>query len=552
MIPAIETKSLGIISVNRNKELYPDIIRSDSGSGVVPPQPEFIVSGGGEAEMKGKGYNLFHPEGSTVVNGRFLLADGKWYPKTTGCRTMADAKKEVPRIAKELSNAHSLPLPFWHPEYKAEEKDDGLEDNDSKSFGGSRSVVEVSKRVLARRIKEGRWKSPHIYENALEYMEKGFGEHAKLPPKKLTRAAFVKLREFLIDCEDIAKSASEYGRRICQVLVLVPGINPDFIKILRRLPKNKGDGEKGDQFQESQLRTILVERKAEQDEITQILIEIGLDDGPQIIDAACMPLSGINFESGFICYRRVKSREEARFQAGPRLLELLRARKERLRPGAVYLFEELMFTKKQRRDPKCNTTEWDDIPASFVTRASVQAGNRIRKFLRERCKFTSDRLSFKSFRIGRISFWASVGFTLKTRMRMAGHASVQRHTDYDRGSEVEIRRASEVSWKYYEAIEQGLPFFVPTTPYDLYEFIKTRWDALPELVRAAMSTVLGGSFSSLERVVQAAFAAQNAHMDQRLDAQAAILEELSRSVARSHAILVKLADRLGLSLPDAA
>jgi hypothetical protein len=503
---------------------------------------------GGGADVKGQGWHLFYPRNFRIVNGRYLLADGKWYPKTTGCRTYAEAKKEIPRIVRELSQKRGLSLPSWHPEYEGDDK----EEESAEASQRGKSVVESAKRVLKRRIKEGRWKSPHIYENALKYMELGFGEYGRLDSKKLPRPAFVKLREFLIDCPDIAKSASEYGRRICQVLTLIPEINQDFIKILRRLPKDKGDGEKGDAFQESELQKILIERKNEEDETTRILIEIGLDDGPQIIDAACIPISGTNFQTGFVSYRRVKSREEARFQANPYLLKLLRERRDKLRPGAAYLLEDIMFTQEQRADPKCNTAEWDDIPKEYVTRASVQAGNKIRKFLRERCKFDSERISYKSFRIGRISFWASVGFTLKTRMRMAGHASVQRHTDYDRGSEVEIRRAAEVSWKYYEAVEQGQPFFIPTTPYDLYEFIKKKWDALPEIVTSAMASKLGGSFQLLEYLMRTAFAEQKAAIDRRLDAQQATLDQINRKLDRIDSHLMAVANHFGFPLPLAA
>lgn len=498
--------------------------------------------------MKGQGWHLFYPPNSRIVNGRFLLADGKWYPKTTGCRTFAEAKKELPRITKEMSVHLGLSLPSWHPEYQDHDKEREAAESSPKNRG----VVERARRILRRRIKEGRWKSPHIYEYALDYMELGFGEYGKLDPKKLTRPAFVKLREFLIDCPDIAKSASEYGRRICQILTLIPEINPEFIKVLRRLPKDKGDGEKGDQLQESELRTVLIERKNERDEITQILIEIALDDGPQIIDAACIPLYGINFETGFVSYRRVKSREEARFQAGPRLLTLFRQRKARLRPGAVYLLEEIMFTQEDRQDPKCNTTRWEDIPEEIVKRASVQASNKIRAFLLGRCKFNSERISYKSFRIGRISFWALVGFTLKSRMRMAGHASVQRHTDYDRGSEVEIRRAAEVSWKYYEAVEQGRPFHIPSTMYDIYEFLKQNWDALPNLLRREMMAQFSTSFALLEHVLRAAIEEQKAHMERKLDAQNALLEKISRKLDYNQSFIVAVANHCGLSIPQAA
>jgi hypothetical protein len=239
----------------------------------------------------------------------------------------------------------------------------------------------------------------------------------------------------------------------------VTGVPPDFIKVLARLPGDKGDGEKGETLDQAQLRTVLIKRWLETDETTQILVEMGLCGGPQMVDSCFPTFPGINFDSGLVSFPRVKSKEEVRFYASPRLLALFRQRRDRLRRGAIHVFEDLIYTREQRKQPDCNTTAWEgDIPKEFVHRASVQGNNKMRNFLRKVCGFTSLKITNKSFRIHRISFWASVGFKLKTRMRMAGHKNVQRHTDYDRGADFEIKRAAEISWKYYAAIEKGEPF----------------------------------------------------------------------------------------------
>jgi hypothetical protein len=352
----------------------------------------------------------------------------------------------------------------------------------------------------------------------------------------------MKLRNFLTDCDEIANCASEYGRRICQVLRLVPGVPPDFIRILGRLPRNKGDGEKGDSFQDSDLKTILLKQKEVQDETTRILIGIGLSGGPQVIDSCFLPLEGINWRTGLISFKRVKSREEARFVAIPWLLDLLRQRRERLGLKAAYAMPELIFTREQQSKADCNTTVWEEaVPAEYVNRASVQGSKKIRKFLRETCGFTSLKLTNKSFRIHRISFWASVGFKLKTRMRMAGHKDVQRHTDYDRGADFEIQRAAEISWKYYDAIEKGLPFFIPTTPYDLYEVILGHWQQLPEVVRHAMRQELGGTTDSLAKLVIDGFAAQRAYLDSKFER---VEQQLAVLVTRVEAIAMSVESRL--------
>jgi len=155
-----------------------------------------------------KDIHLFLPPGgSGIVNRRFRLKPNLWVPKTTGCRTKAEAKKVAPGILAELRKEHGIEGP------KSEVAESASVTGGTQPKGNS--IMEVGKRRLASHIKERHWKSHHIYRSTFKYKRHGFGTAGDLPPKLLPRAAFIKLRDFLLSCKDIENSASGYGRRIC-------------------------------------------------------------------------------------------------------------------------------------------------------------------------------------------------------------------------------------------------------------------------------------------------------------------------------------------------
>jgi hypothetical protein len=106
------------------------------------------------------------------------------------------------------------------------------------------------------------------------------------------------------------------------------------------------------------------------------------------------------------------------------------------------------------------------------------------------CGIPSQKLTQKAWRNHNVSFWASIGLALKVRMRMCGHKKPESQAAYDRPADFEIKRAGEITWKYFQAIRDGKEFFIPTTP------------------RCAMSADLKWSFENLEKVMHAAFREQ--------------------------------------------
>ena len=94
-----------------------------------------------------KDIHLFLPPGgSGIVNRRFRLKLNLWVPKTTGCRTKAEAKKVAPDILAELRKEHSIEGP------KSEVAESASVTGGTQPKGNS--IMEVGKRRLASHIKE--------------------------------------------------------------------------------------------------------------------------------------------------------------------------------------------------------------------------------------------------------------------------------------------------------------------------------------------------------------------------------------------------------------
>jgi len=254
-----------------------------------------------------------------------------------------------------------------------------------------------------------------------------------------------------------------------------------------------------------------------------------------------------------ISYRRIKTGEAIEFCALPPLLALLKQRWARMGPDAVFVLPELIFKVKDLKDPTCNTEAWEGFkawkdmraPHSDVVRGASNGAREMTAFLKL-CGIKSEGITHKSFRKHNISFWASIGIKLKTRMRMAGHSKEEAHYRYDVPAEFEIMRAKEITWRYYQAIMKDEDFFVPTTPYDMYESLMAHWAKFPELLQTTMRQELNGTLQSLHDALRQAFTSQKALIEEQTGI---LLAENARLRAQLQAIQAnceKLVKHFGL------
>jgi len=146
------------------------------------------------------------------------------------------------------------------------------------------------------------------------------------------------------------------------------------------------------------------------------------------------------------------------------------------------------------------------------------------------CGIKTKDITYKSFRKAQISFWASIGIKLKTRMRMAGHSREDAHNRYDTPAELEILRARDITWKYVEAVRDNRPFFIPTGPYDIYEALMNHWEKFPEMMRDSIHNELGGSLARVEQLLAAGFADQQRYLESKFKQQEGMILELTLSV----------------------
>jgi hypothetical protein len=429
---------------------------------------------------------LFYPEGSSVVNGRFKLSDGKWHPQTTGCRTMAEAKKAVPGIIDELYKKHGLERPGG----KVAEPDNKV------SF---RVCLEDARDKWIERQKH---RSSKNYDSALNHLWEVFGEKAQQDTKSQKPVTFAKLREHLIASGLSKRTIQLYAKLIRELLqkLVKHGLNPECIEELENIrPQGKSEAA-GEAFHRPQLREIL-ERVGQSSNTNQGLTWIGIAGGPQIVDAVFLKIESVKFDTGLVSGERVKTDERFEFGALPPLVEWFKQRKESLGPGAVYFFPELIFTEEEAKSPECNKSAWKKVPQQVAARGSANGMKVINEFLMA-CGLKTKEVTYKSFRKGNISFWASIGIKLKTRMRMAGHTREDSHNRYDTPWREEILSARDITWKYLQAVQKDEPFFIPTGPYDIYHALIKHWDGLPDIMCAAIHTELNGSFVALQQEMQ--------------------------------------------------
>lgn len=372
-----------------------------------------------------------------------------------------------------------------------------------------------------------------------------------LSPKKQKKSYFTRIRDLFIDGQLSQRTMELYSKTIREILRMVPGLDPACIAELENLPKKEDITEaSGDPFQQSHLAVMfkLIDTVTE---IVQILFWIGASGGPQIVDTVFLPFWGIDWVTGLISYRRVKTGERIEFCALPPLLGLLKKRRDRLGPNAVYVLPELIFKKNDLRDPECNQegwhviAKWKKVPKKVADRGAGNGAKQMTDFLKL-CGIKTKGLTYKSFRKHNISFWASIGIKLKTRMRMAGHSKESAHYRYDVPAAFEIIRAKDITWRYYQAIMKSEEFFIPTTPFDIYEALMDHWKQFPAIMRDTMRQELDGSFQPLYQLMRDCFAAQRAENAQ-LREQLRVQEEHLRAI---RATCQGISDHLGIKTPS--
>ena len=386
-----------------------------------------------------------------------------WLDRSGGWRTIAEATEPAMKLRDELQAEHLRNNPV-------------NEEQPVDAPGWKLKSLRVrAEEELVKYAKRQRLRTTNSLHYALKWTWKTMGSEAEKPPRHQCKLAFTKLRTALVDGDLSERTRDLYSKHLRRIFGMITDLNQEFLLELENLPHtaplSKGSG---DAFQRSDL-AVIFDNLANADEVERGLIWIGLSGGPQIVDAVFLPASAVNWETGRIKYKRMKTGEPIEFFALPPLLDWLKKRREALAPGAVYFFPEVIFLDSELRDPQCNTPEWAGFkqwpegkaPQSCALRGGIYGAARMSKFL-TRCGLKTKEITYKSFRKHNISFWASIGIKASTRMLMAGHSKLESHQRYDVPAEFELVRSRDILWDYYQAIMNGQPFNIPTSAYDIH------------------------------------------------------------------------------------
>ena len=417
---------------------------------------------------------------------------GKWLSRSNGWVTRAQAEVGARALRDKLQAevtpvvASILPVPAAKP---------------AKTF---RTVLLAK---LEEHIHRQRLRNPDPHRRSAHYLLEGLGIHADDGVAEQQPRWFAKVRDFLVDDAKLKKGTRDlYARYMRELLKhLVPlGLNPACIAELENLPSSGVSESSGEPFSQEQLR-IMMAHEPQQSELCRILFWIGASGGPQVVDAAFIDFAGIDFETGLCRWKRVKSRENIGFAALPPLLKLLKKRRSDLGEAAVYVLPEMVFSEVERKNPLCNTVHWDEVPVAVATAAAQRVTKVVTDFLKL-CGIKAPGITNKSWRKHNISLWASLGIKEKTRMRMAGHTSLDQHSRYDTPADFEICHARDIMWKYYQAIAAGKPFDIPTTTFDVCEVLVGKLDRQATELKqenVELHLKIDGLMAAVERLVQA-------------------------------------------------
>lgn len=415
-----------------------------------------------------------------------IKVGANWVDRSGGWRTIAEATAPAIQLRDKLQGEYDAN----HPTASPEDGEVTVRKGKSLQVCATEALVTYGRRQRLRTTKN--------IESALRWAWRVIGVKAELPPKEQVKATFTKLRDALIDSPNLANRTRElYSINLRRVFGLIPTLNREFLHELANLPRTGSTARvSGDAFQVTHFQTMF-SRIGDADDTTQGMFWIGASGGPQIVDTVFIPFSAVDWTTGRIHYWRIKTHEEIDFYALPPLLAWLKRRRTLLGEDAVYAFPELVFLSKEQDQPDCNTSAWagfntwkhGEVPQSCVVRGAANGLKHMVAFLKS-CGIKTDGITHKSFRKHNISFWASIGIKLTTRMLMAGHSRLEAHQRYDVPAQFELVRARDILWKYYQAIMKGEEFFIPTTPYDIYEAIKNENAQLREQLNGQRHEIL--------------------------------------------------------------
>jgi hypothetical protein len=467
---------------------------------------------------------IFRKQGGLVTVK--IKVGPKWVDRSGGWHTKAEAMAPAIALRDELQAKYAEANPVAD---NLQLGDTANPDANGLPNSGRRfkSLRQCADEALEKYIKRQRLRDYKNIRSSLKWAWEVMGTHADLPPKCQQKATFTRIRNKLVDGVLAQATKELYSKNIRLVLSRVAGLDPEFLTELQNLPKTEVVTEaSGDPFQRSHFK-IMFELINTMKETIQILFWIGASGGPQIVDTVFVPFWAINWTTGLISYRRIKTGEPIEFCALPPLLVLLRKRWDRMGPDAVYVLPELIFKVRDLKNPACNTKGWNGfvtwkdmkVPQHDAVRGAAHGSREMTVFLKH-CGIKAEGITHKSFRKHNISFWASIGIKLKTRMRMAGHSDEESHYRYDVPAEFEIIRAKDITWRYYQSIMEGEDFWIPTTPYDMYESLMAHWAKFPEIMQASMREELKGTLQSLHDALRTAFDSQKA----LIEAQTKVLQ----------------------------
>lgn len=188
---------------------------------------------------------------------------------------------------------------------------------------------------------------------------------------------------------------------------------------------------------------LILESLCQQPKAIQILIWICLSRPLWLLDAIFLRFSNINWDTGLIHCKRVKTGESVDFFALPPLLTLLHERSARLGPSAVYVFPELIFDEAELLDPLCNRSDWVVVPISVAQRAVMNGSAQIKSYFRkigikDRC------ITYKSLRRHMVLVLVSLGVLGELPAAIGSGAQLPH--------EAEILSAKELTWLYLRLI----------------------------------------------------------------------------------------------------
>jgi len=412
-----------------------------------------------------KGINLSYQDGLWVAA---IKVGGKWSKYSRKWRTKEEALKGAKELHKSLNAQYLLD----HPE-----ADKPPRKTCSKPAAAGESFEELFLKATEYHVDRQHLRQRTPHRRGAHYIIQGLKEDAALGLRAQKPSQWEKCRKYLLNLVktgDLSpKTLETYlkdGREVLNRYLVPKGLPDACVAELERLPlASLGSAEaSGLPFSKAHLE-IMLDLEPTQSDTTRILMWLGASGGLQVGDAALFELGFVlDWDTGHILGRRVKTGETYEFVALPPLLTLLRKRRDKLGNKAIFALPELVFTQDELSDPACNTVRWKAIPEHIVKRASIAGTGIVNEFLNV-CGIKSKGITQKSWRKLIISVCCTIGLRSRVSMRIAGQRTLEEHQRYDTPAEFIFTRTADVVWRMFCAIKDREPFFIPTTVFDVYD-----------------------------------------------------------------------------------